>query len=602
MKIETIQTFITVIDLFGHSPTFIINNSIHHKTFFGGILSILAIIVAVITTIFFSQELFLKKSPSVNLNTETNLNPDILHYFDNFEFIIGVQNESYTVTIDESLFYAKGFIFNTTVNETGVFNNVYEIDLQPCNLALRNSPNYENFKKYNLKNFYCISKNQSKINLNNIYLKEFWGNNGFQMIQIKFYECKNSTESQKCATEERLYNALSLTELSIYITDNFISTNNYKEPFQRGVHEIFSVVSINFLVSITQYYRHSQVESDNGLMFTTSSKINGFKKDEITKDINYNRTSPNFATLTLQLNNIIEKYHRKYYKLQDLAAQVGGVYNIIMVICFFIMKLYEENYYFEYLINKYFEVKIYKKNNNISYKDTNDNNNNETKNLKNKIKTLKFSDSMKEKRDSKNFKSLNNTQDIKKQMKINENNSISSKKQLTLKFFDKLFLVNILPKISSKKNPNYETFIIAKKHLMSHIDIFSYLKHAHSDEMKSKLYFDEVQQKIFDYTFKPILSYNYIGTRYNGQNLPTKIKEKLIGATQDKQSATIKNTFDKRLNIYSSNEQNNKKNENNDYKNHNNILNTDSNENINNDEYNNKTKTNENNNEDNSSN
>jgi hypothetical protein len=602
MKIETIQTFITVIDLFGHSPTFIIDNKLQYKTFFGGFLSILAIIVAVITAIFFSQELFFKKSPSVNLNTETNLNPDILPYFDNFEFIIGVQNENNTVYIDESIFYAKGFIFNTTVNETGVFNNDYEIDLQPCNLALRNSPNYENFKKYDLKNFYCISKNQSKINLNDIYLKEFWGNNGFQMIQIKFYECKNSTESQKCATEEKIKNALSFTELSIYVSDNFVRTNNYEEPFQRGAHEIFSVASIDFLVKITQFYRHTQVESDNGLMFTTSSKINGFKKDEVTKDINYDRKSSNFITFTLQLNNIIEKYYRKYYKLQDLAAQVGGVYNVIMVICLYIMKLYEENYYFEYLINKYFEVKIYKKNNNISYKDTNDNNNNETKNLKNKIKTLKFSDSMKEKRDSKNFKSLNNTQDIKKQMKINENNSISSKKQLTLKFFDKLFLVNILPKISSKKNPNYETFIIAKKHLMSHIDIFSYLKHAHSDEMKSKLYFDEVQQKIFDYTFKPILSYNYIGTRYNGQNLPTKIKEKLIGATQDKQSATIKNTFDKRLNIYSSNEQNNKKNENNDYKNHNNILNTDSNENINNDEYNNKTKTNENNNEDNSSN
>jgi hypothetical protein len=345
-------------------------------------------------------------------------------------------------------------------------------------------------------------------------------------------------------------------------------------------------------------------------MFTTTSKINGFKKDEMSKDINYNRTSPNFVTYTLQLNNIIEKYQRKYYKIQDLAAQVGGVYNIIMVICFFIMKLYEENYYFEYLINKYFEVKLYKKNNNISNNDTNNIYNNETqKNSKNKIKTLKFSDSVKEKRDLKNFKSLNNTQDIKKQMKINENNSISSKKQLTLKFFDKLFLVNILPKISSKKNPNYELFIIAKNHLMSHIDIFSYLKHAHSDEMKSKLLLDEDQQKIFDYIFKPILSYNYIGTRYNGQNLPTKIKEKLIGATQDKQSATIKNTFDKRLNVYNSNEKNNKKIENNHYENHNMILNSDANENINgenhdnnNDENNNKTKTNENNNEDNSSN
>ena len=606
MKIETIQTFIIFIDLFGHSPTFIINNNLQYKTFFGGILSILAIIIAVITTIFFSQELFLKKSPSVNLNTESNLNPDILHYFDNFEFIIGVQNESYTVTIDESLFYAKGFLFNTTINETGIFNNVYEIDLQPCNLALRNSPNYDIFKKYNLENFYCISKNQSKINLNDIYLKEFWGNNGFQMLQIKFYECKNTTESQKCATEERLHNVLTNTGLSIYITDNYVRTNNYKEPFQRAVHEIFSQVSINYIVSITQYYRHTQVESDNGIIFTTSSKINGFKKDEFSKDINYNRTSPNFITYTLQLNNIIEKYQRKYYKIQDLAAQVGGVYNIIMVICLFIMKLYEENYYFEFLINKYFEVKLYKKNNNISNKDINNIYNNETqKNSKNKIKTLKLSDSVKEKRDSKNFKSLNITQDIKKQMKINENNSISSKKQLTLKFFDKLFLVNILPKISSKKNQNYELFIIAKNHLISHIDIFSYLKHAHSDEMKSKLLLDEDQQKIFDYIFKPILSYNYIGTRYNGQNLPTKIKEKLIGVTQGKQSATIKNTLDKRLNVYNLNEQNNKKKEKNNYGNYNKILNSDSNENINdenNDDNNNIIKQNENNNEDNSSN
>ena len=605
MKIKTFQTiksFITIVDLFGHIPSFLINKKLQYKTFFGGFLSILAIIVAIITAIFFSQELFLKKSPSVNFNTESNLNPDILHYFDNFEFIIGVQNESYTVTIDESLFYAKGFIFNTTVNETGVFNNVYEIDLQPCNLALRNSPNYDNFKKYNLENFYCISKNQSKINLNDIYLKEFWGNNGFQMLQIKFYECKNTTESQKCATEERLHNVLTNTGLSIYITDNYVRTNNYKEPFQRGVHEIFSQVSINYIVSITQYYRHTQVESDNGIMFTTSSKINGFKKDELSKDINYNRTSPNFITYTLQLNNIIEKYQRKYYKIQDLAAQVGGVYNVIMVICLYIMKLYEENYYFEYLINKYFEVKIYKKNNNISNKDNNNINNNETKNIKNKNKTLNLSGF--ERKDSKKIlEFLNNTQEIKKQIIANENNSKNNKKQLNLKFFDKLFLVNILPKISSKKNPNYEIFIIAKKHLMSHIDIFSYLKHAHSDEMKSKLLLDEDQQKIFDYIFKPILSYNYIGTRYNGQNLPTKIKEKLIGATQGKQSATIKNTFDKRLNVYNSDEQNNKKKEKNNHRNQSNIiLNTESNENLKNINIDEITETNENNNEDNSSN
>ena len=595
MKIENIETYITFIDLFGHSPSFIIDNNLQYKTFFGGFLSLIAIIISIITTIVFSKELFLKKSPSVNLNTESNLNPEILYYFDNFEFIIGVQNESYTVTIDHSLFTAKGFIFNTTVNETGVFNSVFEIDLQPCNLALRNSPNYDIFKKYNLENFYCISKNQSKFNLNDIYLKDFWGNNGFQMLQVKFYECKNTTKSQKCATKERIFNALSHTEISIYITDNYIRSNNYKNPFQRGVREIFSEASINFLVSITQFYHHVQIISDNGLMFSTKSKINGFKKDELTKDINYNRTSDNFATLTLQLNNYIEKYQRKYYKIQDLAAQVGGVFNIIMIICVFIIKLYEENYYFEYLINKYFEVKLIKKKNNIHYKDnSNDNNNNEIKLSKNKIKKLKY-----DKNDLKNLKPLN-TNDIKNQMKINENNSIKSKKQLTLNFFDKLFLINLYPKISSKKNDKYELYIIAKNHLISHIDIFSYLKHSHSDEMKSKLLLDDDQQKIFDYIFKPILSYNFIGTRYNGQNLPTKIKEKLIGERKGKQSATIKSIFDKRLTVFNSPEINTKKENHNG--NHNNNFNSDSNENINDDEYNIKTKTYENNNDDNSSN
>ena len=75
---------------------------------------------------------------------------------------------------------------------------------------------------------------------------------------------------------------------------------------------------------------------------------------------------------------------------------------------------------------------------------------------------------------------------------------------------------------------------------MNYMDILGYLKHLFSENQKHKLLLNEDQQKIFDYIFKPILSYNYIGTRYNGQNLSTKIKEKLIGVTRGKQSATIK--------------------------------------------------------------
>lgn len=32
-----------------------------------------------------------------------------------------------------------------------------------------------------------------------------------------------------------------------------------------------------------------------------------------------------YLTFTIQLTHIKEKYYQKYYKLQDLAAQVGGI-------------------------------------------------------------------------------------------------------------------------------------------------------------------------------------------------------------------------------------------------------------------------------------
>ena len=67
MNIEKVEKIISNVDLFGHAPTFIINTKLTFKTFFGGILSIIFFILGLISTIFFSKELYLRKNPSVNL-------------------------------------------------------------------------------------------------------------------------------------------------------------------------------------------------------------------------------------------------------------------------------------------------------------------------------------------------------------------------------------------------------------------------------------------------------------------------------------------------------------------------------------------------------
>ena len=347
-----IRDFFIDIDIFGYAPSLSIKNQLFYQTIFGGLLTLLIIIITIITLIFFSQELFNKNSPSVNLSMDALNHPQRLNYFDNFEFLIGIQNSSYMTEINEKIFGAKGTLFKTVVNESGIYNLKTNINLVSCDKALSNSKNKDLYTDLNLKGYYCISNEQNE----EPYLKEHWGNNDFSMIQIKFVDCDNKTGN--CASEEEVYDFLHSADLSFYMIDNLVSTKNYKNPFSKVLKEQTFKVSDSYKVSVIQYLRHIRIESDDGLLFTTNHSKSSFVLGEFTHDIVFERDSSTFLTLSIELDNTFQKYQRKYYKLQDLAAQVGGVVNACFVIASLILKIYEKNSYFEYLINNFFEVRL----------------------------------------------------------------------------------------------------------------------------------------------------------------------------------------------------------------------------------------------------
>ena len=73
-----------------------------------------------------------------------------INYYDNFEFLIGIQNSSMIVHRDDTIYYAKGFIFKTIKNETSSINQLTEIDLEPCDMALKESKTYDFVQNINL--------------------------------------------------------------------------------------------------------------------------------------------------------------------------------------------------------------------------------------------------------------------------------------------------------------------------------------------------------------------------------------------------------------------------------------------------------------------
>ena len=480
------------------------------------------VLISIITIIFFSQELFKKNSPSVNLSTESLMNPPKLNYFDNFEFLIGIQNSSYIAEINEKIFNAKGTLFKTIINESGTFNIKTDINLTSCNIALSKSENKEMYSSINLKGYYCISNIQK----NEIYLNENWGHNNFTMIQIKFIDCDNKTGT--CSNKDEINNYLNSADLSFYIINNLVSTKNYKNPFIIHLKESSLKISHNYKVSITQYLKHIRVESDDGLLFNSNNYKDSFTLGEFNHDIILERDSSTFLSLSIQLDNTFQKYQRKYYKFQDLAAQVGGVVNICFVICSLILNLYEKNCFFEYLINHFFEVRLDEVQKTIKLK-------NYRKNLHDKkinISQIKNPTNNNITINTNNNTGISNSysnNNINVENEFNNNISNDKNHKIEFSFFDKLILLKVAPKFSNaKKQKIDEIYLKGIDYIMNNIDVISFLKRNHIGEMESKLLMSNEQKKTFEYISKPILSLSFIGSRYNLHNLPIKYKKELI--------------------------------------------------------------------------
>ena len=114
-----------------------------------------------------------------------------------------------------------------------------------------------------------------------MFINDFWNKNGFQMLQIKFYECKNNTNNNKCKSQDEINEYLSLQEISLYYIDTFVKTTQFKHPFQQGIKEVFYYVSNLYTFYLTNYIAHLEMHNDDGFFFSTNHVTDTFKVENL---------------------------------------------------------------------------------------------------------------------------------------------------------------------------------------------------------------------------------------------------------------------------------------------------------------------------------
>ena len=120
-------------------------------------------------------------------------------------------------------------------------NPKYDVKYAPtttCDKIITEKHEYhEIFSSVNLANYICLDVNASSTNPEEFYINEFWGNDGFKMLQIEFNLCEKS--SGKCASEKEITKHIDNQIITVYAITNYVDTTNHDKPFIHGVHDKF---------------------------------------------------------------------------------------------------------------------------------------------------------------------------------------------------------------------------------------------------------------------------------------------------------------------------------------------------------------------------
>ena len=553
----TFLNYFVMLDSFGVGINFYLKGFRDYRSHLGGFVTIVIYITTIICGIIFSKGLFSKTNPTVSTSTMNNPNPVNISYPSETFFILGLTVDSLPF-VDEKIYRPMAYLIKKT-NESEILSR-QNLSIEICDKVITSEYKYYDVvKQLNLSNYYCISLNQSKygVNIKDLYINEFWGNDGFQMLQIKFFNCAAVAENiSECSNDDIIKEKLTSTIVTYYTLKNYVDTNNYKNPFVRGLQETFYYVSYKKFISVTQYLKNIEVHSDVGYLFSKEEIIKDHTVDSMIEYSETEQEEGKLFTMSIQLTNNIEIYSRSYFKLQDLGAEIGAVYGALHMVFAVLFGLYNNSKLFSSIINKFFLIKeeftplnrekkafinlkkkffkdlnliisVQKKSfaishnsfsksfdNNLSnLSELNNNNNKKSNNIMNE-EYMKTSEGL----NSPNLKDKNikkSNEQFLKQVLNKKKEEEQKKIKIHFTYVDRflcLYLINLC-RHKVNKYSYYNIFYKGKDYIIEALDITNYLKYNNFLQMFFLLNGKKTRE-LYDYVTTPILSTNYVGPRF----------------------------------------------------------------------------------------
>lgn len=338
--------FFEQFDFFGDQISFTYKNNQKFKSSLGGVVTLILGVLTILLLYGLGQNFFKRQNPRfvkedifVKNSTMMPINNS------NFPIAFKIENGS-GGKIPKTNLYLKMSSEETTKKlkeDLMEYESVYSmpINLKPCTEDLFD--NKEVFDKYNFRDYECPIMNET--------IGGSYTENTIKYLYVTVNLCRKNFDEEINDFCDDENNTISLLDqgniyLSTLLQFPLIQPSNYTTGIKQDFVLHYFVISNKILKSVFYFFKKIKLISDYGWLIEDKMQEETFgysykENDASFKDINYNDDGV-LAWLTINIEKDTVQYIREYEKISNLAANVGGILKIFLVIGASFVSLYNQ--------------------------------------------------------------------------------------------------------------------------------------------------------------------------------------------------------------------------------------------------------------------
>jgi len=325
------QNILENVDVFGIVCKLEFEKKGRFKTAFGGLLTVLIVMMTLSLTINEARLLYDHSLPRINsLMLYKKYAPKMDIDEMDLRFGMGFYDTHGKQFDDPSYFTftANQYILDKRTNHKGVRIDV-PIELEYCekfpNRFVTSNYNYTlDAKMSQMNKFFCF-KNQAGSSEGSFSLDYF------ENMQINMVKCVNSTSNIPCKSKEEIDKKLTGGYFEFYYSNVYLNENNFTNPLIYHFEVYFTKLDSNSYKFVDVYFKTVNLTTDLGYIYE-NEKTETFVNFEYSKESAIIGKNDVIIDFHINSSKSLQVMNRKYMKFTEMISTIGGILNVCIII------------------------------------------------------------------------------------------------------------------------------------------------------------------------------------------------------------------------------------------------------------------------------